>query len=401
MRRVGKIWLGAKPQARAVDTYAAEGHALRVSIGLGFRAPKVKKPERKAVLRADSALLPVERARVLAAVYRDSSAVMRELAVTMPEVSAKLPGGPKGAAASGFNGCQAMNTRGRMLRDMPPPGPRQDDFRWAAVDPKYRPAQISQTSSGFSRRNGAHLFPLRLIPNLIDGAPQIETSAFVSREGLCVPVVPYCNVLAAAVTTEGPTEPTPTGVPSPQPMLAPISEVIRYEENFDSGWDNWVGGVSDWKVDVAGVRTGSLALYMPTLDLSDYDLEFLARIDSRTVNWVVRAAGADAHLRCTVTAVPGGELEFSRAIVQGGATEAAIASFTRAPGKQRTTFTVRMSVAGPVFSVTIDGKTIDSWVDDRLATGGIGFVGAPDDRARLYWVRVSSPAASSKEHTVK
>jgi len=86
--------------------------------------------------------------------------------------------------------------------------------------------------------------------------------------------------------------------------------------------------------------------------------------------------------------------------VQGGVTEAPIASFTHAPGKPRTTFTVRMSVAGPVFSVTIDGKTIDSWVDDRLATGGIGFVGAPDDRARLYWVRVSSPAASSKEHTV-
>ena len=55
------------------------------------------------------------------------------------------------------------------------PGSRQDDFRWAAVDPKYRPAQISQSSSGFSRRNGAHLFPLRLIPNTIDGAPQMSS----------------------------------------------------------------------------------------------------------------------------------------------------------------------------------------------------------------------------------
>jgi hypothetical protein len=63
--------------------------------------------------------------------------------------------------------------------------------------------------------------------------------------------------------------------------------------------------------------------------------------------------------------------------------------------------TVRMSVAGPVFSISIDGNTIESCQDDRLAAGGIGFMGAPDDRARLYWVRVHSPAAPSKEHSVQ
>jgi hypothetical protein len=60
-----------------------------------------------------------------------------------------------------------------------------------------------------------------------------------------------------------------------------------------------------------------------------------------------------------------------------------------------------MSVAGPDFSISIDGKIIDSWVDDRLATGGIGFMGAADDRARLYWVRVGSPGTPSKEHTIQ
>jgi hypothetical protein len=176
---------------------------------------------------------------------------------------------------------------------------------------------------------------------------------------------------------------------------------VRYEEHFDGGWDNWVGGVADWKVDVAGVRTGTLALYVPTLDLSDYDLEFLTRIDGRSVNWVVRAAGAESHLHCKISVIEGGQFEFSRAVVQGGAAEAAVVSSTRVPGKPRATFTVRMSAAGPVFSISIDGKTIDSWVDDRLATGGIGFMGAADDRARLYWVRVTSPSAPSKEHTVQ
>jgi hypothetical protein len=126
--------------------------------------------------------------------------------------------------------------------------------------------------------------------------------------------------------------------------------------------------------------------------MRDYDLEFLARIDSRSVNWVVRAAGRDTYLQCTITAVEGGKLEFSRAAVNGGVAEAAVTASQRATGKPRTAMTVRMSVAGPVFSVGIDGKTIDSWVDDRLASGGIGFVGVPEDRARLYWVRVHSPS---------
>ncbi|MDE3166648.1 MAG: hypothetical protein KGN36_12655, partial [Acidobacteriota bacterium] len=188
--------------------------------------------------------------------------------------------------------------------------------------------------------------------------------------------------------------------PAPAANPAPM-ETARYEEHFDSGWDNWVGGVADWKVDVAGVRTGSLALYLPTLDLEDYDLEFLTRIDTRTVNWAVHAANANSHLRCTISAVEGGLLEFSRAVVRDGQGETAVTSTVLAPGKPRRTFTVRMNIAGPVHSISIDGKTIDTWVDDRLATGGIGFMSEPDDRARLYWVRVSSPGTVSKEQRIQ
>jgi hypothetical protein len=46
----------------------------------------------------------------------------------------------------------------------------------------------------------------------------------------------------------------------------------------------------------------------------------------------------------------------------------------------------------------VDGKTIDTWNDDRFPMGGIGFTGAPDDRARLYWVRLSSTESTAKEY---
>jgi hypothetical protein len=401
-RSVGRTWSGVSTGAAAVTAKAAQGNALRVSIGLGFKLPKIQAPINRVALRAESSLSPVVRIQTMAAQLRDWAVMARSLEVVLPELPPRLPAGPAGARVKGFDGRPARNAGSSMLRDMPALSPREDGIPWPSAEPRLKPGALSQSASGFARRNGARPFPLSLRPNLSKGASQVATANFVPREDLLLPKIPYCNVLAAATTNEDATsEPPNSPVPVSAPVLVPPSEVVRYEEHFDGGWDNWVGGVADWKVDVAGVRTGGLALYVPTLDLCDYDLEFLARIDSRSVNWVVRAAGSESHLHCTITAVEGGQLEFSHAVVQGGVAEATVVSATRATGKPRATFTVRMSASGPIFSITIDGKTIDSWVDDRLATGGIGFVGAPDDRARLYWVRVSSPAAPSKEHTVQ
>jgi hypothetical protein len=151
-----------------------------------------------------------------------------------------------------------------------------------------------------------------------------------------------------------------------------------------------VGGVEDWKMDVAGVRTGSMALFMPTLDLTDYELEFLARIDTATLNWVVRAAGLDQHVRCTLTAVADSLVEFSRTFVKGGTAEATVVASKRVAGKKRASLTVKTNVSGDSFAVMVNGETIDSWTENRLPSGGVGFTGTAEDRARLYWVKVSS-----------
>ena len=153
---------------------------------------------------------------------------------------------------------------GRMLRDMPALSPRADEIRWATAEPNQRRAKISQTGSGFARRNGARPFNIAMRPNSSQAEPQIGTRPFLVREDLCVPKIPYCNVLAAAVSTEDapPPAPNPTEAPS-ELILVPAAEMVRHEENFDSGWDNWVGGMADWKVDVAGVRTGSLRFICP------------------------------------------------------------------------------------------------------------------------------------------
>jgi len=168
------------------------------------------------------------------------------------------------------------------------------------------------------------------------------------------------------------------------------------EERFDSGWKNWVGGVEDWCVDAAGVRTGSLALFTPSLDLRDYEMEFLTRIENRSVVWVFRASNLSEYHMCSIKVSPGGGYDFKRRTVIGGIRGPAVTAALR-KARAKTAFTVRLRAAGNEFAVWVDGQSIDNWTDNRLPIGGVGFMGGPDDRARIYWVRVSPVAGPAKE----
>jgi len=176
------------------------------------------------------------------------------------------------------------------------------------------------------------------------------------------------------------------------------------EEHFDAGLQNWLGETGDWKVDVAGVRAGSLALFTPSMESSNYLLEFLARIENRTISWVFRAASFTDYYQAILAVAPAGGYEFRRSAVIDGVAETPIGCPV-GPASQgptaKTAVTVRTRVSGSEFIVSLDGKVIDTWTDSRLATGGIGFVGAPDDRARLYWVKVTPAGHNNKEYSKK
>jgi hypothetical protein len=187
---------------------------------------------------------------------------------------------------------------------------------------------------------------------------------------------------------------------------APVRKVeaapATLEEHFDGGLHNWVGGAGDWKVDVAGVRAASLALYSPSLEMPGYLLEFLTRIELRGVTWVFRAANLNDYYKANLVVAPGGGYEFRRYAVIGGQAEAAtvrpVPPASPAP-TGKTAVTLRTRVAGNEFTVSLDGQVIDTWTDARLPAGGIGFVGAPAERARLYWVKVTPIGHLSKEYS--
>ncbi len=170
------------------------------------------------------------------------------------------------------------------------------------------------------------------------------------------------------------------------------SESIRLEDHFDAGLGNWVGGVSDWKIDVAGVRPGALALFAPSLAMIDYDVEFLARIDQKSLSWVFRAADEQNYHLATIANSPQGRT-FTRSSVIDGAPGLSVTTPVRQAGSLKAAVTILTRVRGNDFTVSIDGETIERWSDNRLAIGGVGFLGAPDNRARLYWIRLVTDAS--------
>ena len=48
-----------------------------------------------------------------------------------------------------------------------------------------------------------------------------------------------------------------------------------------------------------------------------------------------------------------------------------------------------IDVRGNRFVTSIDGEEVDSFIDNTLVAGGVGFFSEAGERARLYWMRVS------------
>ena len=329
------------------------------------------------------------------------------LQVGIPMTAAVCPNGPAPARASRFIRANTVSVPSGKPVDGTRPPAKSSGVNWNPSDPRWAGKVPGPESAGFTRRNGAHLFALPMQPFTVDTLRQFASAPIQVREGpVGYPKVAIQDTLAGAILSPTTLPPVAANLAEdenePNNVVEIASVQKKFEENFDAGWDNWTGGVADWKVDIAGVRTGSLALFNPSMDMIDYELEFLTRIDHHTVNWVVRAANPNEYCYCTITALPGGELEFSHSLMFEGTAEPAILAAARIPAKPKSALTVRTHVQGKTFTVTVNGVPMDSWTETRLPIGGVGFLGTPEDRARLYWIRLSSIIGSpGKEYRKK
>jgi hypothetical protein len=171
---------------------------------------------------------------------------------------------------------------------------------------------------------------------------------------------------------------------------------LELAENF-SGMENWDSGA---KADPAGwsrhpegyVNTGALALFRPSLKFTDYHMEFFGQIETKSIGWTMRAADTRNYHAMKLTVVEAGLRPFV-ALVHYDVVNGKSGHRTQTPlnvmvhNNRPMQFTV--DVRGNRFVTSIDGEEVDSFIDNTLVAGGVGFFSEAGERARLYWMRVS------------
>ena len=170
---------------------------------------------------------------------------------------------------------------------------------------------------------------------------------------------------------------------------------IALDEDFRAGLDDWTsrGGTTEWAFDATGfVRPGPLALYRPSIDLTDYQLQFLGVIDKKALSWVVRAADFDDYYVVKLVVLKPGPVPtigITRYAVIHGVAQDRADTMAFINAREDMLYRVRMDIHGDIFALTVQGQMVDSWSEPRLKTGGVGFFTARGEASRLRWVQVT------------
>ena len=170
---------------------------------------------------------------------------------------------------------------------------------------------------------------------------------------------------------------------------------IALDEDFRAGLDDWTsrGGTTAWAFDATGfVRPGPLALYRPSIDLTDYQLQFLGMIDKKALSWVVRAADFDDYYVVKLVVLKPGPVPtvgVTRYAVIHGEAQSRVDTVAFINAREDMLYRVRMDIHGDVFALTVQGQMVDSWSEPRLRKGGVGFFTARGEASRLRWVQVT------------
>lgn len=134
-------------------------------------------------------------------------------------------------------------------------------------------------------------------------------------------------------------------------------------------------------------RAGAFSIYRPSLELSNYRIEFVGKIESGSLGWVARWSDADNYLAVKLSRQGARHKLTHYAVMTGmesARQETTLTGIT--PGLKG--YNVRMDASGPRFTVFIQGQQVETWVDDRLTRGGFGFLNEGDERGRIESIQV-------------
>ncbi|HJT88800.1 MAG TPA: hypothetical protein VJ732_13115, partial [Bryobacteraceae bacterium] len=208
--------------------------------------------------------------------------------------------------------------------------------------------------------------------------------------------------IAAAIKPSGSATPTGPAAHGVSGALAWVKTAaakraaVELNDGFQQGMQAWSGAGKGWAPGWSRnpdgyVRLGQLALFRPSLNYSDYRMEFLGQIESKGMGWVVRAHDSQNYYAMKFNVVQPGLrpiLSMVHYPVVAGKKGHKIETPLSVMIHNDTPYHVLVEVHGNRFTTSIEGQEVDSWTDEALAAGGVGFFSDAGEHARLYWMKL-------------
>ncbi len=171
---------------------------------------------------------------------------------------------------------------------------------------------------------------------------------------------------------------------------------LEYLDDFRAGLDNWEGQndlTRSWSYDQAGfVKPGPLAIYRPSMGMSDYQFEFLGQIDHHAIGWVFRAQDLNNYYVAKLVMLKSGPLPtvgLERYPVIRGKAGRHVQVTLPLNVHQDTVYRVRMEVRGADYALYVQDQLVHFWSDPRILSGGVGFFSGRGEQSRIRWMQVS------------
>ena len=181
-------------------------------------------------------------------------------------------------------------------------------------------------------------------------------------------------------------------------MLASLlqsSGQTTLREDFHSGLGNWEGFKSlapDWSKEGSQVRPAGLRLWKPSTSLANYEMEFMAQIENKSVDWAFRATDVRNYYASKLIITKPGPLPNAglvRFVVMDGRERERVELPLPLTLEKGVDYRVRVSVRGSRFLTSVNGQLVSSWTDGRLNRGGVGFFSEDGESALVKWVSLS------------
>jgi hypothetical protein len=148
----------------------------------------------------------------------------------------------------------------------------------------------------------------------------------------------------------------------------------------DSGW------ITDWGAEPGVRREHDISVLRPSMNLTDYRLQFEAQIDTKAIGWVYRAKDGKDYYVNKLEIVKSGlapTVALVRFAVINGQEEPRTQNPLNLAVRLDTLYKVRFDAVGDRFTTYVQDQKVDEWTDDRLKTGGIGLYSERGERMSL------------------